>query len=119
MFKSQADSPGQKGITMKKGSIDLAYGQIMIKRNDGSSIVINNKYWQSISPAGEVDLDPWCFGEFEVLYVIFKELVLAIRSGVNFGAVYDKGHVSVTYTASTKILTVHSMEVYETIVMDC
>ena len=83
---------------MVKGKIDLSYGQIKIVTDNRGSILINKKYWERTSTSGEVlEAHPWCFGDFNMVYAIFKELMDAINSGVHFSCVYDTGHLVVWY----------------------
>ena len=115
MFKSQVESPGQKGITMVKGTIKLSAGQVTINTEDGQTIRLKKPYWVKQDRDGDISVHPLEYEKFNVLYGVFRELIDAVNSDLNFKVSY--GLVRIEYEAESRKLHIQTECCYENIIL--
>ena len=100
---------------MVKGEIKLSAGQVTINTEDGKVIRLKKPYWVKQDTDGDISVHPLEYEKFNVLYAVFRELMDAINSGLNFKVSY--GLVKIVYEAETRKLHIETECCYENILL--
>ena len=100
---------------MVKGKINLSAGQVTINMEDGQIIRLKKPYWVKQDRDGDISVYPLEYEKFSVLYGVFRELMDAINSGLNFKVSY--GLVKIRYEAESRKLHIQTECCYENIIL--